>query len=1806
MRAAVALIVILSTTACNRVGNNTFRETPRPRLVSPPQLTVEPSVPIEGVPWARAGAEISVQLDIEASEGFDELTSSVSLSGIALQRGDGSTWARTLDGTEGDGRKTLDVVLVDQLGQRTRLYFDGEDTDGGDTDASDPIQVEFDFSGPRADCVISPRTANGEQDVSLSVFANEPLADWPQLAFSDDRVTPVPDVGGPGEREFSWELTFPPDVNVAQYTVVATATDRVGNGQAGDELGTTLCSSSPPADRLGLGLTASDIELAVTDGPVDGATVGTGARIEVTFTTDGPLDTNTSTVQVGDIALTWDPVDQVWFDVIDALDADGPKPLAMTLFDTAGNRTVVREPDLSVTVDQTPPSATCTITPSPANGEAPIVFSVVPTEPLTDAADPTFSVLSGAVSVDPPVQDGSRWKAAVTHGGDANLTYELGVQLTDRVGNTSTDAEVCAAADRTGEVLGEDPTVTALPTISVSGDRTHHDDDADRWIVADGTVLTVTIATEDDIDEDATTVQVGEIPLQPQGSLTWTHTVDAEADVDGLKALSVRLVDTAGNAVLLPVDDAVVLDNTAPDASCLLSPDLGNANSQVTFRLSPSEPLGAPPSITSDDVTTDDPPTDEGTRWRTGVQAPAEADTTYVLDVSATDLVGNTASGDDLCPQADRTGRIDALPPTGGSVLITAYNGVSLNGRTYMAPTGDPASRRLEVVLSGPEPLDPDLTFVALGDLIPEHVLTSPDGKTLTFEYLPDGSEGDGRKPLQGTVYDEAGNPTVLSAWSASADVWVDGTAPTLSSAVLNRDPLFAPAIEGNTLHVTTTDPITGDDVRAVLRVVATEDLGTAPNLAITGPASVEVPTPASLTERASEWVFDPLPPTQGDYGFTVVLQDLLGNVSAPLPVPWTLTVDYDAEQDPPAVDTPDTILYARAPWGATSSADSPDLRVVGEAGSVPADTLVTAENEPGLVLAQGLASADGSFELALGTDTPQVWIRSHDRAGNPSARARVRDVAWTATLGGKAVGNTFSNPHRFLVADDLSTHLPPEATEDAGFPITTERGALWSEVETSNGAEPSMTTGYAMAHHVRTGRTVLFGGTYDDQRVNDDPSGETWILQGTQWSRVSTAGNAPAARRNHAMTYDGSHDVVLLFGGLDDTGRARNDTWAFDGSTWTQLAPDTSPPARAGHKMAYDAARDVVVLHGGFGSDAGTDTWEWDGSTWTEVNPDNSPPALSAFAMTYDEAREEVVLFGGSQQGCGVIFCNDDFRDGLWTYDGTTWTQRAKSGPWPSPRARTAMTYDPVGQRVVLFGGRQDGACGLVGCDAPDLDDLWTWDGSGWTAQPTSGGPDARFGHDVAFDRSAGRLVVASGIQATFVVIVESTAAVTGTHLWNGSTWQAIEANQPPARVHAAAVHDLADQEGLMFGGLNTGSSSQTHLDDTWIWRGGRWRFSDENTRPDPRAEHAMAFVPGRGDTLLFGGTDAAGLFGDTWLWDGSRWDELNPSTEPAARRGHDMAYDAVGDRVLLFGGLDGSGTLQDETWAWRNGNWTALAPASSPAARSGAAMVHDPSNDEVLLFGGICGGGLCPAQTWVWTGANWQTRSTPTAPPPRVDAMATYDPITQVVVLQGGEDSQGRALEDTWAWDGTRWTEWTGDGDAPPPRSAGVMGSDDADVFLFGGGSNQVLGDTWRLVDTLDERPGHVFEPTLGVAQIGAGVRRRVSVRWQAGGLGDTTPGAELVVWSGLGWSVVDTHDAPVGAPAPLCAQWTADPGLDPDPECAQIADAGATQALFRTGDGQVEAFAVRPLDDAGTGDAVLRTADVAVTVRYRLPAD
>jgi N-acetylneuraminic acid mutarotase len=292
----------------------------------------------------------------------------------------------------------------------------------------------------------------------------------------------------------------------------------------------------------------------------------------------------------------------------------------------------------------------------------------------------------------------------------------------------------------------------------------------------------------------------------------------------------------------------------------------------------------------------------------------------------------------------------------------------------------------------------------------------------------------------------------------------------------------------------------------------------------------------------------------------------------------------------------------------------------------------------------------------------------------------------------------------------------------------------------------------------------VVFGGTNGGTRMND-----TWTFDGTSWTELAAA-TPPSPRSSPGMTALGNK--IVLFGGYDGNNYL-NDTWTFDGTSWTKVSVPAPPRARSYPGMV--TLGNKVLLFGGYSEDPGlgsntapatylNDTYLFDGNLWTPVLVPLPPPARGGASMV--TLGNKVLLFGGYDG-------TNDLSD-TWTFDGTSWTSSGATFGAP-PSGRAAAILQTLGTQAVMFGG-YDGASYLSD----------TWVGMPWSSLSVSG-PPARDGACSAVLGS--RLVLFGGALAP---IPPATALSPTNDTWtfDGTKWtQLTLAKAPPARAVPGAA---------------------------------------------------------------------------------------------------------------------------------------------------------------------------------------------------------------------------------------------------------------------------------------------------------------------------------------------------------------------------------------------------------------------------------
>jgi len=269
---------------------------------------------------------------------------------------------------------------------------------------------------------------------------------------------------------------------------------------------------------------------------------------------------------------------------------------------------------------------------------------------------------------------------------------------------------------------------------------------------------------------------------------------------------------------------------------------------------------------------------------------------------------------------------------------------------------------------------------------------------------------------------------------------------------------------------------------------------------------------------------------------------------------------------------------------------------------------------------------------------------------------------------------------------------------------------------------------------------------------------------------------------------------------------------------SWREVPVPVNPPGRVGAAIAYDAETHQVVLFGGhlaFCCDVVDDTWTWNGVTWTEQHPPVSPPAMSGGSMAYDAATHQLILFGGGRRlhapGSPLKYSAvGPPLDGTWTWNGTTWIELHPAVS-PPPRAHAAMAYDPATREIVLFGGFGPGG---------RLRDTWTWNGATWTEVHTAVQPGPlpytlEPEQLMAYDPALRKLVLYEYI-ATPRSITDGS-----TWTWNGTTWAEQHPSAIPSMPCVGGVLSETPVRGVLMLAGRVCPSANPRI---WFWNGRTW----------------------------------------------------------------------------------------------------------------------------------------------------------------------------------------------------------------------------------------------------------------------------------------------------------------------------------------------------------------------------------------------
>jgi len=182
--------------------------------------------------------------------------------------------------------------------------------------------------------------------------------------------------------------------------------------------------------------------------------------------------------------------------------------------------------------------------------------------------------------------------------------------------------------------------------------------------------------------------------------------------------------------------------------------------------------------------------------------------------------------------------------------------------------------------------------------------------------------------------------------------------------------------------------------------------------------------------------------------------------------------------------------------------------------------------------------------------------------------------------------------------------------------------GTDWQQITTST--SPHAMSARTMVFDSERNRMVLVGGDGPSDGYDD-----TWEYDGSNWTLIDTPVSPPSPGALAAMAYDKARSrTVLSF----HDGTSSLQTWEYDGSTWLKVNTPASPLGRWAHTMVYDTISQRVMLFGGTSPYNSSelpmnDTWEYDGVTWTEILTPNTPPPADQHSMAFDTRTGRIIV---------------------------------------------------------------------------------------------------------------------------------------------------------------------------------------------------------------------------------------------------------------------------------------------------------------------------------------------------------------------------------------------------------------------------------------------------------------------------------------------------------------------------------------------------------------------------------------------------
>ena len=334
----------------------------------------------------------------------------------------------------------------------------------------------------------------------------------------------------------------------------------------------------------------------------------------------------------------------------------------------------------------------------------------------------------------------------------------------------------------------------------------------------------------------------------------------------------------------------------------------------------------------------------------------------------------------------------------------------------------------------------------------------------------------------------------------------------------------------------------------------------------------------------------------------------------------------------------------------------------------------------------------------------------------------------------------------------------------------------------------------------------------------------------------------------------------------------------------------------------------------------AQTPEWQWRNLTPTTGT---APDARTTGSAIYDPVGKRIIIFGGAG--------DNGFLNDTWAFSlsARTWMKLVTTGTTPASRRGFDAVYDPVGHQMVIYAGQ--GAGFFSDTWALNLSTLEWRDVSPSVASR----PKARYGHSAVFDPTTRSLVQFAGFTEESRRFQDTQSFSIATNSWQDWT---PSGTKPEVRCLLTGAFDQTRRKMVIYGGQRSG-----FLDDLWAFdlASRTWENFTISPRPSGRL-FASSFVDNAGQFIVFGGSSSQGNLNElqSFNFQTKQWAQLNPANPPAKRSGALTAYIEGENKLIVFGGLGDSGYLND---VWELSNLASVVTTVSAASYANTALAPE-----------------------------------------------------------------------------------------------------------------------------------------------------------------------------------------------------------------------------------------------------------------------